>query len=55
MEQVRHDTATEYNGKRYESPKARMVSVKAQGLLCISNPSLNGYGEGSHSNGGEMG
>ncbi len=33
MEQVKHDTVM-----RYASPESRVVLVKAQGILCVSNP-----------------
>ena len=42
--------------KRYTSPRARVVSVNMQRMLCGSDLSLTGWSnDGSHSDGGEMG
>lgn len=38
MEQVKHDTVVGNNVKRYTSPMTTVVFVKAQGILCVSNP-----------------
>ncbi len=38
MEQVKHDTAAGDYRQWYSSPEVRVVFVKAQGILCISNP-----------------
>ncbi len=37
MEQVKHDATAGDSLKRYVSPKAMAVFVKAQGMLCQSN------------------
>ena len=37
MEQVKHNTASGDSVKRYASPEAKVVFVKAQGVLCQSN------------------
>lgn len=54
MEQFKHDTAAMDSEKRYSSPRTKVVFVKAQGILCMSDPSLTGYRDGSHSDGGDM-
>ena len=41
-------------GLRYTSPRVKVVEVKAQHVLCGSDPSLIGWGNGSESDGGEM-
>ena len=38
MEQVRHDTAAGESVKRYASPEVKVVFVKTQDILCVSNP-----------------
>ena len=38
MKKLRHNTAAENSVKQYISPKIKVVSVKAHGILCISNP-----------------
>ena len=41
---------------RYTSPRVKVVEVKAQHMLCGSDPSLTGWSnDGSYSDGGEMG
>ena len=41
--------------KRYRAPLVKVIEIKSQGLLCGSDLSLNGWSNGSHSDGGEMG
>ena len=41
-------------GLRYTSPRVKVVEIKSQGVLCGSDPSLTGWGNGSESDGGEM-
>ena len=36
-------------GLRYTSPRVKVVEVKAQHVLCGSDPSLTGWGNGSNS------
>lgn len=38
MKKLRHNTAAENSVKQYISPKIKVVSVKAHGILRISNP-----------------
>ena len=38
MKKLRHNTAAENSVKQYISPKIKVHSVKAHGMLCISNP-----------------
>ena len=39
MKKLRHNTAAENSVKQYyRSPMIKVVSVKAHGILCISNP-----------------
>lgn len=38
MEQVKHDTVDGVSEKRYTRPRAKVVFVKTQGMLCVSNP-----------------
>ena len=40
--------------KDYKAPRAKVIEVKAQSVLCGSDLSLNGWSNGSHSEGGEM-
>ena len=40
-------------GLRYRAPQAKVIEVKAQVVLCLS-PGVNGYDEGSSSEGGDM-
>ncbi len=40
--------------KRYRAPLVKVIEIKSQGLLCGSDLSLNGWSNGSHSEGGEM-
>lgn len=39
---------------RYRAPQVKVVKVNVQGILCLSDPSLTGWGNGSNSNGGDM-
>ena len=38
MEQIKHDTVAGGCVNLYRSPEARVTFVKAQGVLCVSNP-----------------
>ena len=38
MEQVKYETAAGKGANRYASPMVKVVFVKAQGILCVSNP-----------------
>ena len=40
--------------KRYRAPLVKVVGIKSQGVLCGSDLSLNGWSNGSNSEGGEM-
>ena len=40
--------------KRYRAPLVKVIEIKSQGVLCGSDPSLTGWGNGSESDGGEM-
>ena len=42
------------HGLRYTSPQVKVVEVNARGIMCQS-PGVNGYENGSNSDGGEMG
>ena len=55
MEQVKHDTVDGVSEKRYTSPRAEVVFVKVQQVLCGSlygSPSSNQWSDGSDSIGG---
>ena len=41
-------------GLRYRAPLVKVIEIKSQGVLCGSDPSLTGWGNGSESDGGEM-
>ena len=36
-------------GLRYRAPQVKVIEVKAHGVLCLSDPSLNGWNNGSNS------
>ena len=39
---------------QYRSPLVKVVGVNVQSILCLSDPTLTGYGDGSHTDGGDM-
>ena len=40
--------------KRYRAPLVKVIDIKAQGVLCGSDPSLTGWSNGSHSDDVDM-
>lgn len=42
-----HNSPTRAGG--YRSPKAKVIRVSIQNLLCLSDTSIIGYSDGSHS------
>ena len=41
-------------GLRYRAPLVKVIEIKSQGVLCGSEPSLTGWGNGSNSDDVDM-
>ena len=40
--------------KSYKAPQVKVIEIKSQGVLCGSDPSLTGWGNGSNSDDVDM-